>query len=80
MSCFGIFTYRATYFSSYDSLQAILFTDPKKGNPLTKFALAQASVIFAHFVSYPYDTVQRNLMVQSSNNKVIHSGAFDCIN
>ena len=45
---------------------------------VSKFAIAQTTAIIAGFISYPFDTVRRRLMMQAGRKDVLYTGTLDC--
>ena len=60
----GIIVYRGAYFGLYDTAKGVMFKDEKNTPFVAKWAVAQAVTILAGFISYPFDTVRRRLMMQ----------------
>ena len=78
ISILGIIPYRAAYFGLYD-------TGKKKmpilnQNIFLKFLFAQFVTSVSGFVSYPFDTVRRRMMMQSGKkgNDIQYKGTIDC--
>ncbi|CAM9387033.1 unnamed protein product, partial [Heterosigma akashiwo] len=58
----GVKIYRGAYFGFYDTAKGLLEIGPR--TPLRKkWAVAQGSALAAGFISYPFDTVRRKLML-----------------
>ncbi|KAF8822222.1 putative adenine nucleotide translocator [Cardiosporidium cionae] len=78
----GIVVYRGAYFGSYDSLKAVLFSDPSKANILAKYAVAQTVTAGAGIISYPLDTVRRRMMMmagrKAGEQEIAYNGTMDC--
>lgn len=73
ISSLGIIQYRGIYFGFYDS-----FKDLSNGNFLIKFFFAKLGTSISSFLSYPFDTIRRRLMLQSGREKVEYLNGFDC--
>jgi solute carrier family 25 (mitochondrial adenine nucleotide translocator), member 4/5/6/31 len=61
----GIIVYRAAFFGCFDTAKAVVFKDPKNAPIWQTWLVAQAVTTLAGFVSYPFDTVRRRMMMQS---------------
>lgn len=75
----GIIIYRATYFGFYDTLKGTL-SDPKSTPLYVNFIIAEIVTTTAGFVSYPFDTVKRRMMMQSGRSKtdIVYKNTLDC--
>lgn len=80
-----VFLYRAAYFGLFETLRTELFTDRSHVPSSTQrflatWGLAQSVTIAASFVSYPFDTVRRRLMMQSarSSGNRLYVSTYDC--
>jgi len=75
----GIIIYRAAYFGVYDTAKGML-PDPKNTHIVISWAIAQTVTACAGFVSYPFDTVRRRMMMQSGRKgaDIMYSGTMDC--
>lgn len=74
----GIIMYRGAYFGFYDTGKSFFFEDEAKANILYKWMIAQTVTACAGFVSYPFDTVRRRMMMQSGAEKQLYTGTMDC--
>ena len=74
----GIIIYRASYFGFYDTLKAMLLSDPKHTNFFISWAIAQTVTVVAGITSYPFDTVRRRMMAQSGSKKLRYKNTLDC--
>ncbi|XP_008419012.1 ADP/ATP translocase 3 [Poecilia reticulata] len=74
----GIIIYRAAYFGVYDTAKGML-PDPENTHVVVSFMIAQTTAIAA-FVSYPFDTVRRRMMMQSGRKgaDIMYTGTLDC--
>ncbi|XP_054886492.1 ADP/ATP translocase 2-like [Poeciliopsis prolifica] len=74
----GIIIYRAAYFGIYDTAKGML-PDPENTHVVVNFMIAQTTAI-ASFVSYPFDTVRRRMMMQSGRKgaDIMYTGTLDC--
>ncbi|NWR03419.1 ADT2 translocase, partial [Paradoxornis webbianus] len=75
----GIIIYRATYFGIYDTAKGML-PDPKNTHTVVSWMIAQTVTAVAGWVSYPFDTVGRCMMMQSGRKgaDIMYSGTLDC--
>ncbi|KAF5906106.1 ADP/ATP translocase 2, partial [Clarias magur] len=75
----GIIIYRAAYFGLYDTVKSTL-PDPENIHFLMSWMIAQSVTIVAGFISYPFDTVRRRMMMQSGlkGADIIYTGTVDC--
>ena len=74
----GIIVYRGAYFGLYDTLKGVIFKDQKNANFFAKWAIAQVVTAAAGFLSYPFDTVRRRMMMQAGADKKLYSSTIDC--
>nr|KAF6336991.1 hypothetical protein mMyoMyo1_012173 [Myotis myotis] len=74
----GIITYRAAYFSVYDTAKGML-PDPKNTHICISWMIAQSVTAVAGLTSYPFETVRRGMMMQSGNKgtDVMYTGTLD---
>jgi len=70
----GIIMYRGAYFGLYDTGVAVL--EPK--NLLAKWAIAQTVTAASGFVSYPFDTVRRRMMMQAGSKDLMYTSTMNC--
>nr|XP_031846776.1 ADP,ATP carrier protein-like [Nomia melanderi] len=75
----GIVIYRAAYFGLYDTSKSML-PDPKNTPLYINFLIAQVVTTVAGFISYPFDTVRRRMMMQSglSKTEMMYKSTLDC--
>ncbi|XP_056314760.1 ADP/ATP translocase 3 [Danio aesculapii] len=75
----GIIIYRAAYFGIYDTAKGML-PDPENTHIVVSWMIAHTVTIVAGFISYPFDTVRRSMMMQSGlkGADVMYSGSIDC--
>lgn len=75
----GIIIYRAAYFGIYDTAKGML-PDPENTHIAVSWMIAHTVTIVAGFISYPFDTVRRSMMMQSGlkGADVMYSGSIDC--
>uniref|UniRef100_UPI00358F0BA1 ADP/ATP translocase 1 n=1 Tax=Myxine glutinosa TaxID=7769 RepID=UPI00358F0BA1 len=75
----GIIIYRAAYFGIYDTAKGML-PDPKNTHIVVSWLIAQTVTAVSGFVSYPFDTVRRRMMMQSGRKggDIMYSGTMDC--
>ncbi|TRY56302.1 hypothetical protein DNTS_030550 [Danionella cerebrum] len=60
----GIIIYRAAYFGIYDTAKGML-PDPNNTHLIVSWMIAHTVTTVSGFISYPFDTVRRSLMMQS---------------
>lgn len=67
------FIYRSVYFGLYDAIRNTINTDKKKLPFYTSFAIAQGVTVLSSYLTYPWDTVRRRMMVkgQLSTSKAL---------
>jgi len=73
----GIIIYRAAYFGFFDTAKGML-PDPKNTPFLISWAIAQTVTTVAGFISYPFDTVRRRMMMQSGRADKMYKNTIDC--
>ncbi|XP_048045669.1 ADP/ATP translocase 3 [Megalobrama amblycephala] len=75
----GIIIYRAAYFGIYDTAKGML-PDPENAHIVVSWMIAHTVTIVAGFISYPFDTVRRCMMMQSGRKgaDIMYSGTLDC--
>eukprot|EP01015_Nassula_variabilis_P020033 TRINITY_DN343_c0_g1_i12.p1 TRINITY_DN343_c0_g1~~TRINITY_DN343_c0_g1_i12.p1 ORF type:complete len:325 (-),score=73.03 TRINITY_DN343_c0_g1_i12:117-1091(-) len=78
ISVFSIFIYRSLYFGCYDAGKAFIFKDKQHQSIIIRFLFAQFVTTFSEFLSYPFDTVRRRLMMQSGRSDQLYKGSIDC--
>ncbi len=78
MSVGGIIVYRAAFFGGFDTLKGIFIKDPKNPPILLSWVLAQTVTTAAGFVSYPFDTVRRRIMMQAGRGEILYTSTLDC--
>lgn len=76
----GIIVYRAAFFGGYDTMKGVLLKDPKNAPFWQNWIIAQIVTTISGYVSYPFDTVRRRLMMQSGKPREawLYSGTMDC--
>lgn len=76
----GIIVYRAAFFGGFDTAKGLLIKDPKKSSILSTWLIAQCVTTTAGYISYPFDTVRRRIMMQAGKktSERQYSGAIDC--
>ncbi|CAM6084929.1 unnamed protein product [Calypogeia fissa] len=65
VSLAGIVVYRGLYFGMYDSFKELLLTGKLENNFFASFMLGWGVTTLAGFLSYPFDTVRRRMMMTS---------------
>ncbi|XP_056103356.1 ADP/ATP translocase 3 [Rhinichthys klamathensis goyatoka] len=75
----GIIIYRAAYFGIYDTAKGML-PDPQNTHIVVSWMIAHTVTAVAGFISYPFDTVRRCMMMQSGRKgaDIMYSGSLDC--
>lgn len=75
----GIIIYRAAYFGCFDTAKAFVPEKHQK-NLLIRWVIAQAVTTSSGFISYPFDTVRRRMMMQSGLKKedMRYTSTVDC--
>jgi solute carrier family 25 (adenine nucleotide translocator) protein 4/5/6/31 len=74
----GIIIYRAAYFGCFDTIKAMVSTDPKNMNFFMTWAIAQVVTVCSGILSYPWDTVRRRMMMQSGRADILYKNTWDC--
>jgi len=74
----GIIIYRASYFGFFDTVKAMVASDPKKLNFFVTWGIAQVVTIGSGVTSYPWDTVRRRMMMQSGRKDIMYKNTWDC--
>jgi solute carrier family 25 (adenine nucleotide translocator) protein 4/5/6/31 len=74
----GIIIYRAAYFGCFDTIKALVSTDPKNMNFFMTWAIAQVVTGCSGMLSYPWDTVRRRMMMQSGRADIMYKNTWDC--
>lgn len=74
----GIIVYRGAYFGLYDTAKGVAFKDEKSASFVAKWAIAQVVTTAAGYVSYPFDTVRRRMMMQAGSSKKLYTSTAHC--
>eukprot|EP00290_Baffinella_frigidus_P013219 CAMPEP_0180146156 /NCGR_PEP_ID=MMETSP0986-20121125/18259_1 /TAXON_ID=697907 /ORGANISM="non described non described, Strain CCMP2293" /LENGTH=415 /DNA_ID=CAMNT_0022090993 /DNA_START=17 /DNA_END=1264 /DNA_ORIENTATION=+ len=75
----GIIVYRAAFFGGYDTLKSVALTAGFGATVWQAFLVAEVSTAISGFISYPFDTVRRRLMMKSGGGStVVYAGTWDC--
>lgn len=74
----GIIIYRAAYFGMFDTAKVVFQSGEKKLNFFAAWAIAQVVTVGSGFLSYPWDTVRRRMMMQSGRKDVLYKNTWDC--
>jgi solute carrier family 25 (adenine nucleotide translocator) protein 4/5/6/31 len=74
----GIIIYRAAYFGCFDTIKAMVSTDPKNMNFFMTWAIAQVVTVCSGILSYPWDTIRRRMMMQSGRTDIMYKNTWDC--
>ncbi|CCD68989.1 ADP/ATP translocase [Caenorhabditis elegans] len=75
----GIIIYRAAYFGMFDTAKTLYSTDGQKLNFFTTWAIAQVGTVGSGYLSYPWDTVRRRMMMQSGRKDILYKNTLDCV-
>ncbi|EFP04854.1 hypothetical protein GCK72_014404 [Caenorhabditis remanei] len=79
------FIYRSVYFGLYDAIRNTINTDKKKLPFYASFAIAQGVTVLSSYLTYPWDTVRRRMMVKgqlstskalAAAKKIVHEEGF----
>ncbi|KAJ1470278.1 mitochondrial carrier domain-containing protein, partial [Baffinella frigidus] len=74
-----IIVYRAAFFGGYDTLKSVALTAGFGATVWQAFLVAEVSTAISGFISYPFDTVRRRLMMKSGGGStVVYAGTWDC--
>ncbi|KAK5981120.1 Adenine Nucleotide Translocator [Trichostrongylus colubriformis] len=60
------FLYRAVYFGMYDTIRLTVEKDKKNLSFFASFLIAQGVSIFSAYLTYPWDTVRRRMMIKGT--------------
>ncbi|KAK6019665.1 ADP/ATP translocase 1 domain protein, partial [Ostertagia ostertagi] len=60
------FLYRAVYFGMYDTIRLTVEKDKKNLPFFASFLIAQGVSIFSAYLTYPWDTVRRRMMIKGT--------------
>ncbi|KAK8550410.1 hypothetical protein V6N13_118928 [Hibiscus sabdariffa] len=78
-SLHGMIVHRGLYFGGFDTMKEILSEKSESELALWKrWAVAQAVTTSAGLLSYPLDTVRRQMMMQSGLEKPVYHSTLDC--
>ncbi|CAJ0571499.1 unnamed protein product, partial [Mesorhabditis spiculigera] len=58
------FLHRAAYFGMYDAIRNLTHTNPKEIHFFSSFLIAQGVSICSAYLTYPWDTVRRRMMIK----------------
>lgn len=77
-SVLGVFIYRAAYFGLFDTAKASM--PPEKMTLLMSWFIAQTVTTTSGFLSYPFDTVRRRMMMQSglASSEHLYKSTKEC--
>lgn len=79
VSVVGIIVYRAAFFGGFDTAKGLIFEDPKNAPVIASWLVAQTVTTCAGFISYPFDTVRRRMMMQAGRGDILYSSTLDCL-
>jgi solute carrier family 25 (adenine nucleotide translocator) protein 4/5/6/31 len=74
----GIIVYRAAFFGGFDTAKGLIFEDPRNAPVIATWLVAQSVTTAAGFISYPFDTVRRRMMMQAGRGDILYSSTLDC--
>ncbi|TFK60312.1 mitochondrial carrier [Pluteus cervinus] len=72
-SLWGIVIYRGLYFGCYDSLKPVVLVGAFENSIAAAFLLGWSVTNFAAFLSYPFDTIRRRMMMTSGSGMTYKS-------
>lgn len=80
----GAFIFRGTYFGLYDYAKIIMDSNEKtsqnnNNNLLSHYLVAQAVTLVSGTVAYPFETINRKIMMGVRNNGVQYRGVLSSI-
>jgi len=80
VSVVGIIVYRAAFFGGFDTAKTVFLKDPKRAPVWQTWLIAQIVTTMAGFVSYPFDTVRRRIMMQAGKpaDQKTYKNTLDC--
>ncbi len=78
VSVIGIVVYRAAFFGGYDTAKHVFLKDPKNAPFWQNWMIAQVVTTMSGFVSYPFDTVRRRMMMQAGRADILYKSTLDC--
>ncbi|KAI6235482.1 ADP/ATP translocase [Aphelenchoides besseyi] len=70
---------RSIFFGMFDTIRSSIAEDPKKLNFATVWFIAQTCVVTSSFISYPFDTIRRQMMLQAGKSQKMYAGSMDFI-
>ncbi|KHN84672.1 ADP/ATP translocase 4 [Toxocara canis] len=74
-----IFLYRGAYYGLFDSAKVLVSKkENNQINFLAAFIIGQVVTFTAAFISYPWDTVRRRLMMQAGRTDTLYRGVWHC--
>ncbi|CAL2034040.1 unnamed protein product [Caenorhabditis brenneri] len=75
----GIIIYRAAYFGMFDTTKTLFTPAGGQLNFFASWAIAQVVTVSSGFLSYPWDTVRRRMMMQSNRKDILYKNSMDCL-
>lgn len=75
MSVQGFILYKGAALGGYDTLKSVF---PQDNSLLSRLIMAQVSNITTGFISYPWDTVSRRMMMETGRSERLYKGGLDC--
>ncbi|EGT31939.1 CBN-ANT-1.2 protein [Caenorhabditis brenneri] len=75
----GIIIYRAAYFGMFDTTKTLFTPEGGQLNFFASWAIAQVVTVSSGFLSYPWDTVRRRMMMQSNRKDILYKNSMDCL-
>ena len=70
--------YRAAFFGGYDTAKSYFLKDTRNPPVLQSWLIAQTVTTMAGFISYPFDTVRRRMMMQAGRGEKLYSSTLNC--
>ena len=70
--------YRAAFFGGYDTAKTYFLKDSRNPPVLQSWIIAQTVTTMAGFVSYPFDTVRRRMMMQAGRGEKLYTSTLNC--
>ncbi|XP_021773358.1 probable ADP,ATP carrier protein At5g56450 [Chenopodium quinoa] len=74
----GMVIHRGLYFGGFDTVKDVLAKDAVELALWKRWLAAQVVTTSAGFISYPFDTVRRRMMMQSGLKEPMYRKTFDC--
>ena len=75
MSVQGFIIYKGSAYGGYDTIKSII---PSDMSFLVRLLIAQGVTVASGFISYPWDTVTRRMMMESGRSERNYKGSLNC--